>query len=398
MLTVIGGTYVELCREPEYEELWGSGLRGACALADKGFKIQFFSCIGKLEKPSVEHTCIAFGISPTWYMVDETVIWNYYHPLAKPTAYSSVLVKDIVNLPNIEAETILYYGMIEATVKVKGAYIVYDPQNGKNFNSTGSTAEHLAIVLNKKEALLLSGMEAEDDLVKIGKHLLSKEKAEVVIIKNGSDGGIVVDHSGISAFPIFATETVWPIGSGDIFSAAFAWKWAIEKMPPRNAAYLASQFTAQFCETKVLPLPLSPNLASAIPIKAKKNFVYLAGPFFTIAERWLINEIRNALLDFDNEVFSPLHDVGVPACKSTVEISQELASADLQALDKTNVLLAIASGNDVGTMIEIGYAIAKKKRIIVLAENLNPTDLTMLEGSNCIIVSDISSAVYKASW
>lgn len=398
MLTIVGGTYIEYCQEPEEEELWGSGLRAAAALSDKDFDVEFKSCIGKEELGNAKFICNTFNIKYEFQLIAETVTWEYYHPLSKPRAYSSFLKEPRIHI-HIEAETVLYYGMAEADIKVNADYLVYDPQNGVPYMQTESVAKHLALVLNKKEAISLAGLdEKEEDLLKIGRILLTETNADVIVIKNGASGGLVIEPSDSSTFPVYFANTVWPIGSGDIFSAAFAWKWAIEKQSPVEAAKLASQYTASYCATRVLPLSKALSFNECIPIKEKKTKIYLAGPFFTISERWIINELRNTLLEFDNDVFSPLHDVGLIGKGDSITAINEIVSKDLSGLEKSDVVLAVADNSDLGTIFEIGYAVANKKRIVILAENLNPNSLTMLEGSDCILVRDLPTAVYRASW
>jgi nucleoside 2-deoxyribosyltransferase len=138
---------------------------------------------------------------------------------------------------------------------------------------------------------------------------------------------------------------------------------------------------------------------SAVPLKRKekRNAVYIAAPFFTIAERWMVRETRNALHDCGATVFSPLHDVDVKNNRSKLT-DREIASLDLKGLEDSDVIFAVANGIDPGTLFEVGYGIAKGKRVIVLVENINPNDLTMLSGTGCEIVSDFATAVYKASW
>lgn len=54
--------------------------------------------------------------------------------------------------------------------------------------------------------------------------------------------------------------------------------------------------------------------------------------------------------------------------------------------------------NDVGTIFEIGYAIAKDKKVVVYAPNSKTRDLTMMIGSHCEIEEDFTTAIYKACW
>ena len=76
----------------------------------------------------------------------------------------------------------------------------------------------------------------------------------------------------------------------------------------------------------------------------------------------------------------------------------EARSRDLIEIEKCDSVLAIISGNDPGTIFEIGYALAKGKRVIILAENYKETDLFMFRDNNCEITDDFTTAIYKASW
>jgi hypothetical protein len=268
-LNIIGGTYLESCVEPNYYDLYGSGLRAACALSEKGFDISFISCVGDEELSTAQSACSIFNIKDNFVNIEETVLFEYYHPLSKPVAYSKVFLLPIISLPELKAEFILFYGLIEATIQVDGNFVVYDPQNGIPFSKTNSKAQHLALVLNRLEVLTLANMTSSGDLSLAGKLLLEQEHAEVVIIKDGSNGGLIVTPSGVDYFSVYQTTKVWPIGSGDIFSAAFAWQWVIEGKSPAEAAIFASQCAAEFCETQSLPLPIFPK--SRISIKRNQR-------------------------------------------------------------------------------------------------------------------------------
>jgi nucleoside 2-deoxyribosyltransferase len=394
LLSIIGGTYLEFCHDPYTEGLWGSAMRAACGLSNKGFNIKLSTCIGKGELEIAKNTCETFRIIPSFTLIEETVQWEYYHPLSSPVANSS-LALERKNTLTVTDEIILCFGMEESDVQVNGNYVVYDPQNDISFRSTGSSAKHLAIVLNSQQAKLIANIN-DDDFERIGYAILKQEGAEVVVIKDGPHGGSAITSKETIQFPIFEANNIWPIGSGDIFSAVFAWKWAIEKTTIQDSVYLASQFTAHYCESQIIPLE---NNSSRKPIPSRKldKRVYLAGPFFNISERWLINEAREALIKFGNIVFSPYHDVGPISHYSNTNEIENVIAKDLEAIDNSDVVFAILNGADPGTIFEIGYAISKGKEIIILAENINPINMVMFQGTNCFITSDLSTAIYVAS-
>jgi hypothetical protein len=391
MLTIVGGTYLEYCTDPFYRGLYGSGFRGALALSGIIPSIRFSTCLGENEVEDFLARCAAYGIVPTIIPTTATISFNYEHPLKKPIIYPDVDTQDEIRFSPLACDYILYYGMAETTPSVVGKKVVYDPQSLIKFSDTNSHADCLAIILNRKEANRFSGLGEQADLIDIGNELRMTEGAEIVVIKNGSDGAWVFDTTGISKIPVFETPTVWPIGSGDIFSAVFAWKWMCEGRSAKDAAYFASRYTAGYCASSQLQLPKKPRSYPALKHRLGKQKVYLAGPFFTMAERWLINELKNALEDFGNQVFSPFHDVRFSSDK-------EIAQKDLKGLNACDAVLAVVAGLDAGTLFEIGYARAKKKRVVVLSENVSDEDLLMLTGSGCEITHDLSTAIYKVSW
>lgn len=388
-LHVVGGTYHEYCHVPKSNELWGSGLRGAAALSEF-LDVYYTSCIGRADFEAATSKCELYGIESNFLSIEKTHYFDYFHPLSKP------LFEDVNKQSNasisISEDSILYYGMHENVPSVTGKYVVYDPQSHVPFKDTRSSAEHLALILNRNEAQLFTGSSGQANLEVIGRQLLEENAAEVVVIKDGSKGAVVITEDEIERVPVFEIDSVWPIGSGDIFSAAFAWRWIFEQESPLQAAYTASKYTATYCSSRVLPLPKSPFNLQEIQPKDEPNKIYLAAPFFTLSQVWLVNEIRWLLIEFQNKVFSPYHDVGF------INNSREIADRDLSGLNASDTVFAVLDGHDPGTIFEIGYAISKGKRVVILAEEVPAINLVMFEGTGCVIMKDLTTAIYTASW
>ncbi len=389
---IIGGTYKEICQDPSYDSLMGSGFRAALALSAAIPGLYFKTCLGEPDIDNFTATCDAKGIRSIITSTTATVVFSYLHPLKRPDMYPQITEPEMFSLPRYQADNVLYYGMAETIVPVDADWMVYDPQNLISFDATGSTAKHLALILNRKEAAYFCGTTTETDILELGTKLLSDHRAEVIVIKNGAAGAWVFQPDNVTHIPVFRTPQVWPIGSGDIFSAAFAWQWIHLRQPAGIAALSASKFTATYCAAKTLPLPVRPTQYPALKFKPDQRKIYLAGPFFTQSERWLIEELKDTLEDFGQHVFSPLHDVG------TEGSAKMIAEADLAGINRCKAMLAVVSGLDPGTLFEIGYARAKRKKVVVFAESLTDKDLLMLRGSGCIITSDLSTAIYTASW
>lgn len=394
MLTVVGGIYLENCLTPSYSELFGSALRATCALGNKGIDIELRGIVGKEYFNDVDYKSKLYGFTNSVIQSDSrTLEFSYFTPLSKPNIYNLREKKERID---VKADNILYYGMIDNNCEVVGNFVVYDPQNHISFTETNSKAQHLAIILNKNEAQIIS-KRFDDDLIGIGWEIKKSQNAEVVVIKNGAKGAIVFHKDSYEIIPVFETNKVWSIGSGDIFSAVFAWKWIEERLEPIEAAKFASKSVANFCETQQLPLIVSNNHHN--PIASKDvNRVYIASPFFTVSDKLFVNEIRNLLIEFGNEVFSPMHDLGLLDDQASKIQMDEARNRDLIEIEKCDSVLAIISGNDPGTIFEIGYALAKGKRVIILAENYKEADLFMFKDTNCEITDDFTTAIYKASW
>lgn len=397
LLHIIGGCYVENCLDPIFSELFGSGLRAAVALSEE-VDVILHCCVSEKYKCLLDSKSQIHDFKIDKTIISENVSFEYYHPLSTPMIYCNN--KKVTLTPQISIkENVLYYGLLEADLKFNANYVVYDPQNQIEFNSKTCKAKHLALVLNKDEALILNEKgDDNDNLEEVGKSIMLNKQAEVVIIKNGPHGALLFEKNGITNIPVFETDRVWPIGSGDVFTAIFAEKWMIDKLSPSKSAIEASVGTAHYCESRKLPIEKNSQKLKELRISSKKRKIYLGGPFFSISERWLINESLAALHKLGNDVFSPMHDVGISIDVCDENETKMLAEKDLKGLESCDVVLAVVPVLDAGTIFEIGYAVALKKKVIVLAQDISKDDLFMLIGAGCDITDDFSTAIYKASW
>jgi sugar/nucleoside kinase (ribokinase family)/nucleoside 2-deoxyribosyltransferase len=401
MLHIAGGTYLEYCAEPYWSQFFGSGGRAAAALQrlSSGVALSTYVSDDQLSKLALLAATYGFDTSAT--KSAQAISFSYYHALASPTI-DPPIDRIVPAAPlRIDAEHILRFGFLEGTCVVSGERVVFDPQSEQSpevFAANGSTAAHLAIVANLEEATTLSGTH---DLAEIGRVLIREHGAEVAIVKRGAVGASIFTIDRSEFIPAYRTDVVFPIGSGDVFSATFAHYWAEEGADPFVAAERASLATAYYCSRFPLPIPPEPlSVAdfSAVPVvqaapaqHGERPRVYLAGPFFTMAQRWLIDEAREALLDQGLAVFSPLHDVGYG-------IASEVGPADIRALEGCAAVLALLDGLDAGTLVEVGYARARDIPVVGFSQNERREDLTMVEGTDCEVVDNFASAIYRTAW
>lgn len=399
-MIVIGGTYDEFCFEPRWQETFGSGLR-ACRVISKlcaNQKIAFHTFADSSTQTLLSQIEILLpNLKCHVTEISKTVEFQYVHPLSTPVIYPRPDILDkIKNAIEVKGENILMYGCIEGGVKVDGERVVYDPQSPVHpisFSQTGSSAKHLAVVINMTEAMKIIG-EKDLNIDKIKTFFLEKEKAEVVILKMGPKGAMVLTPSEDIMVPVYKTSRVWPIGSGDVFAASFACDW-FNGVDPVTAAKNASWNTAIYCNNygsfDFIPFE---NLAEIQPLKISKTpqgQVYLAGPFFTFPQRWMVEEIRRALKSMHLNVFSPWHDVGQG-------VAADVVPADIDALDKSKIIFAVVDGLDAGTIFEVGYAVARKIPVIGYVQNETEENVKMLEGTGVVLENDLTTAIYKSLW
>lgn len=382
---------------PAWREIYGSAGRAASAISSMGAQVDLHAyvdsnaCDVLQSRGALEGFCVI----PT--SISRSITFEYHHGLGTPRIYGPRSPRPPLV---VAGDQIIRFGMLEGDAQVMGRQVVYDPQDAndpKPFGANGSTADQLALILNRHEAELLTGLHGVP-ATKLAEQLIHSKDAHVVVIKLGPEGSLVHDGATISRIPAYKTERVWKMGSGDNFVAHFAFQWMLEGKTPAESANLASIATAYYCQTRGFATPdildtfqPDPVSLSEAYLAGRRATVYLAGPFFTLAQLWLIQQARADLSAMGLRVFSPFHDVGHGSAEDVVQL-------DLDAIDKADLVFAVGDGLDSGTIYEIGYAHAKGKPVIVYCENESYEDKKMMIGSGCTLCDDYVSAIYQTLW
>ncbi len=403
-MLVIGGCYQEVCISPQHDDIFGSGGRAALAIALAGTDVDWhYYC------PDSEQSTVAIVLSNPClrhhpHTATETVRFTYFHPLSAPEYYPSLLSKcdDIL----LEGSKILRFGFMEGDAIVRGEKVVFDPQSPQmplSFKANGSTADSLAIVLNAQEVRVLGNSKNESKAVR---NIWKSERACAVLVKSGVQGcRVYVNGEYQDSVPAYRSDRVYKIGSGDIFSAAFAYQWAEKGVPPLEAADTASRCVARYCNNRLPSVFLDEEAAALEPIAVNdaKGSVYIAGPFFTMAELWLVDQACRALESLGISYFSPYHEAGLAREFADQQARQQeierVVRKDLTGLSNCKAVFAILDGCDPGTIFEIGWAVRHGIPVVALSQNPRPADHTMVRGSrNCSIIDDFASAIYRVAW
>jgi nucleoside 2-deoxyribosyltransferase len=337
----------------------------------------------------------ALGFTLQFASRESPISFDYFHSLSRPeiTPHPTMIRRE-ESIHIATDECILRFGFMEGDAVVKGQTVVYDPQSAfepEEFAANGSSAGRLALVLNAGEAKALAGTACIEDA---GPALRERNKADVVVIKRGPLGCAVFADGGMSSVPAFRTQRTNLIGSGDVFAAVFAHFWGEEKRDALEAAKKASRAAAFACAHRQMPLPKDYETQEELaPVTGSLNGkkVYLAGPFFTMPQLWLIEEGLHALRSAGIDVFSPYHDVGMGS-------ADDIYMPDVKGIQDSCVLLAYLDGLDPGTLYEIGYAKALGKPVVVFVQREGEGDLKMIDGAGCIICDDFVTAIYQTVW
>lgn len=387
---VVGGIYQEKVAFPYWNQLLGSAGRAAYALVGHVDTITLHSAVTSRESITVSGTIGPLGVELQLQQRAQSIEFDYIHTLAVPTISPAFNVQP-VKLPEVTGQVVIKFGMMESDPKVDGNYVIFDPQaphNPRSFSSSGSSANQLVIIANRGEILGMAGTDGEEEAVAT---LFVREKADVIVVKNGIDGAKVYSGGLCHHIPAYKTSNVFSLGSGDVFVAAFTLAWALKHNSPAEAAYFASKAVADYVDTRVLPIirPEEP-CDRQVAIKAGGR-IYLAGPFRETGQRMMINDARTQLQALGMDVFSPIHDIG-PG------VAEVVVHQDLAAVDQCDAVFAILNGSSPGTVFEVGYARAKGKPVYCVTQNMREVDVKLPKGSGAHLHEDYVSALFQIAW
>jgi hypothetical protein len=380
-MIIAGGCYTESCESPQWSALMGSGGRSASAVARLSSSVELHT----YRSPERLHDLYpieALGVRVFATPSQSEVAFAYFHPLSRPVIAPDRIPRE--NSLKIEGATVLRFGFLEGDAVVKGETVVYDPQTIRGprpFAENGSTANRLAIVLNEHEIRAITG---ETDVHSAAQHLFAQEGAVAIITKAGVKGALVFTRKQSPVWiPPYYSAEVFKIGSGDVFSAAFAHYWGEAALDAPTAADLASRSTAYYCGSRMLPLPNADRLSGFTPVGSQRpGKVCLLGSVRTLGSRWVLEEARWCLSDLGLDVTAPTLE-GQPS--RSIESEKYHAALICSDLSDEDVILAAVdlARNSVPVVIfsETGNVIPEF------------ADRTMTQRTN-----DFPTAIYLTGW
>lgn len=400
-MIVVGGTYSEHVVVPSYEELAGSGVRAAAALGDTR-DVTLYTAIDAATTDLAQAVLGARGLAYQAVQRSECVGFEYFTPVSPPSVNGpSASYADVLSASDDAA---LVFGTIENGPRdIRAERMVIDPQRPRDLGDmdlVGLQFDSLSVVANAREIRALA--KTSQSLDEAARRVLRMYGAAAVVVKNSAQGCLVATQNDerVDRVGSCPTRSVWPIGSGDVFAAAYAHAWT-NGADPVEAARVASGSAAWWCATRSARVPVSilegrpaseahPDISSELATADSYPLVYLAAPFFTLSERWLVELCRDVLWGLGARVFSPLHDVGPGG--------DEVAARDLAGLDEADSVLALLDGWDSGTVYEVGWAHHKGLPVVGFLNSPDHEGTKMLVGTGAEIHRDLSSALYRVVW
>ncbi|UMB53935.1 PfkB family carbohydrate kinase [Lutibacter sp. A64] len=398
MINIIGGTYKEINIDANTYYIFGSGLRSvAFILENSEEEIVFYTIANKeaechLNNYKKVYNKFNFEIKHS----NDLLTFKYFYSLDNPEIYPNPnLLKNKPTI-NVSKDNLICFGMLDGNFQIDAKKVVYDPQTSLNpirFN-VNSKATELIYIVNSNEAKSISNCSEMNDIVNF---FFDVEKVKALIIKNGPSGAnLYLNKEEFHRIPAYKTENVSKIGSGDVFTTSFAYYWFKKNdLSLKECAKMASKATSIFCNTeslKTFTSETNPSKFDEFKSEAlDSKQVYLAAPIFSLSDVILIDKIRSSFLGFGLKVFSPYHDVGYGD-------EQTIAEKDIKGLDDSDIVFSVLDGLDSGTLVELGYAMSKGKKIIGYHRTVNIDSLLMLKLANIKYYNDLTTSIYQTVW
>jgi hypothetical protein len=284
-MMIAGGTYGERCHYPQWDQIYGSGLRSAIALADVSPRNTLCSYVPKEWFADVEATLSSLGLKGCLKRTETPITFSYLHTFDRMEIAAIELTEPLLE---VEGEAVLSFGMIEGDAKVSGSRVVFDRQSSPGtFQANGSHADSLVQIATHAELLdlasvargaALNSMKPMDRL-REGVIALTEQTPllKFTLAKDGLGGLILFQGDEAITIPSYAAESYFRIGAGDVIAAAFAHAWGELKMAPDAAADYAARCSAYFVEGPRLPLPSPKDLRGRMATTARKESLRILG-------------------------------------------------------------------------------------------------------------------------
>src|SRR5258708_37729481 len=118
MLTIVGGAYREVCLDPTWDYLFGSGVRAAAAVSAlaqrRKREVQLHCWISQAFREDLQIVANSFRFVVVPYDRVQEIEFQYDHPLGSPRLFPATKNVDAAAPQAIVAENVLAFSLIEA--------------------------------------------------------------------------------------------------------------------------------------------------------------------------------------------------------------------------------------------------------------------------------------------
>lgn len=420
-VVVIGGIFREILPPADrpVRRVGGSGFVAALTAAALGADVALVSFVGEhdalaamgpLKRAGVDTSAIRVlpGLSGVFALSD-LVDRRAPRPSYRPAEH--VPASDI-RASILQAPVVLAFGFpdfdplpwIESAVPDGGTFL-WDRQGWLSRNIDRLALDELP-ASRRIYVANLEEMRADANRVTYAAALADQPAAsfDAALIKCGRWGTIAIEPEiRVDFIPAFVTEVVSAIGSGDCFAGAAAARLArgdtlVEAA--RTGAAAASLFVER--QSNIPPPTLAQGIDEVLtnrtrcavnPAGLEQVSLYLAGPWFSVAEELLIEELEAALANLGLNVVSPRRDIGELPSEPTAEQIVAFGRKDYAAIDDCALVVAVLDGDDSGTLMEVGYAAKAGKPVIGLNSGPDVRPQPMRDAAGVRLTRSVSELV-----
>ena len=261
--------------------------------------------------------------------------------------------------------------------------VAYDIKNPDDLATLPQVVETILISTSSELFKSIQG-DGVDGLLRA----FAKCSPSIVILKENRGGGRVIHakNGDVDALPAQLGATVNSVGVGDVFAAAYVVhlaKGSAEagwRATYASAAYSQTTYPELFRTYVQRDLKLSFEQIKGLwgtflPWEERRALsIYLAAPDFVGAERAAIDRALASLAYHNFRVRRPIAENGELPPNSDAATLKKTYKADCDLLKQCQLVFAIPTGRDPGTLVEVGLAIADGIPVVVFdsaGENAN---------------------------
>lgn len=272
-------------------------------------------------------------------------------------------------------------------------------------SSLASYRGQLRIIIISTSSPLFAREAAKD----IGGFLsqLKQLQARWLLLKENRGGSRLfnLDRDTVECIPAQLGETVNSVGVGDVYSSVLS--GLSDTHGVVEAAWRGAQVATRYAQTtypddlrrdtqrdaRIDLATLRTLWGTFLPWHERpKQAIYLAAPDFSYIDKPEVDRVINALQYHNFSLRRPVEEVGELSEDAPLEERRAVFARDIEMLNECAAVLATPVGRDPGTLVEVGWALALSKPVIIFdprGENNN----TMVVAGDAVYSTDFEECL-----